>query len=187
MQPGMRFNVVDGPYGELLRSLRNGEIDILVGALREPVPTTDIVQTPIFGDYLAVVARRGHRLSRSRKVSVSQLRQYPWVVPKQGAPTRALFDRLFASGGNSEGLIEASSLMLIRDLLMGSDRLTLISRQQVSLEVETKMLVYLPFEFEQTPRPIGITMRRDWHPTAFQCDFVELLSKNARKLCGPKP
>jgi LysR family transcriptional regulator, regulator for genes of the gallate degradation pathway len=69
---------------------------------------------------------------------------------------------------------------------MGSDRLTLISRQQVSLEVETKMLVYLPFEFEQMPRPIGITMRRDWHPTALQCDFVELLSKNARKLCGPK-
>jgi LysR family transcriptional regulator of gallate degradation len=42
----MAIHVVDGPYAQLLGGLRRGEIDFLVGALRNPAPIEDVEQTP---------------------------------------------------------------------------------------------------------------------------------------------
>ncbi len=176
--PKAQINVVDGPYEELLRGLRYGEIDILIGALRNPVPTNDVHQVRLFGDHLAIVARREHPLQHVPKLSVDMLREYSWIVPKQGTPTRTYFDKLFPRSGKKRvltGLIETSSLVLIRGLLIDSDRLALISRQQVSIDVENGMLTYLSFMFAQKARPIGFTFRRDWRPTALQSEFVGML------------
>lgn len=62
-EPEVRLSVVDGPYSDLLHGLRHGEIDVLIGALRDPVPIDDVVQEPLFHDPLAVVARGGHPLA----------------------------------------------------------------------------------------------------------------------------
>ena len=42
--PSVQVRVVDGRYHELLRSLREGELDCLIGALRDPPPADDVVQ-----------------------------------------------------------------------------------------------------------------------------------------------
>lgn len=177
IRPDARVRVVDGSYDGLLHDLRHGEVDLLIGALREPVPIDDVVQTPLFNDRLAIVGRRGHPLVGRRKVSVRDLARFPWVVPRTGPPTRAHFEALFADAGMAApaSLVEASSLILIRGLLMESDRLSLISAHQVQQEVLHGMLARLSFDLEHTSRPIGITVRRDWQPTATQALFLELL------------
>jgi hypothetical protein len=42
--------VVDAPYNELLHGLRHSELDLLIGALRDPVPVDDVVQEPLIAD-----------------------------------------------------------------------------------------------------------------------------------------
>ena len=42
--PGVQVRVIDGRYDELLRSLREGDLDCLIGALRHPAPADDVVQ-----------------------------------------------------------------------------------------------------------------------------------------------
>lgn len=176
-RPDTRIRVVDGPYDDLLHELRHGGIDILIGALRMPVPIDDVVQAPLFDDRLSVVSRRGHPLAGRRNLTVRDLAAYPWIAPRSGPPTRAQFDALFARSAITarEALVEASSLVLIRGMLMESDRLTLLSQHQVEPEIRHAMLEILPFEVRQTPRPIGTTVRRDWQPTATQVLFLDLL------------
>jgi LysR family transcriptional regulator, regulator for genes of the gallate degradation pathway len=173
-QPDTRFNVVDGSYDALLRLLRYGEIDMLIGALRTPPPVDDILQTELFRDRLTVLARHGHPLAGQRTVTRKMLSAYPWVVPREGPPTRSAFDDLFKAAHPEvySGLIEASSLVLIRGLLMGSDRLTLVSRQQASLEIAQKTLVVLSFTVPDAARAIGLTTRMDWHPTRRKAEFI---------------
>ncbi|MEJ2404943.1 MAG: LysR family transcriptional regulator, partial [Candidatus Thiodiazotropha sp.] len=55
--PDVRVSVVASPYAELLHGLRHGELDLLIGALRDPVPVDDVVQETLFHDPLAIVAR----------------------------------------------------------------------------------------------------------------------------------
>lgn len=57
---GVQIRTIDAPYAELLRGLRYGDIDVLIGALRDPVPVDDVVQEPLFEDRLSVVAGPNH-------------------------------------------------------------------------------------------------------------------------------
>jgi DNA-binding transcriptional LysR family regulator len=189
VRPEVQVGVVDGPYDDLLHGLRHGKLDLIIGALRIPVPIEDVVQETLFCDRLAVVARNGHPLSGRRALSVSDLASYPWVIPKRGPPTREHFDALLRNAGldTPKGLIESSSLVLIRGLLLGSDRLTLVSAHQIQHEEQMGTLLRLPIDLAHTSRPIGTTVRRDWCPTATQRLFLDLLREASRQALLPEP
>ena len=175
--PEIHVNVIDGPYEDLLHGLRHGEIDVLIGALRDPLPVDDVVQESLFEDPLSIVARNGHPLSECAAIDIPDLASYSWVVPRRGTPTRAHFESLFDDNDCPMpcNMVESSSLILIRGLLLESDRLTLISTHQIRHEQQLGLLVPLKFSLAHTARSIGLTVRRDWRPTAVQDRFLALL------------
>jgi len=177
----VRVSVVAAPYAELLHGLRHGELDLLIGALRDPVPVDDVVQETLFHDTLSIVARNGHPLTAKTRIDVEDLAAYPWVVPEQGIPTRDHFETLLQGNLTAGGLVESSSIVLIISLLLESDRLTLISRQQIRREQAQGLVTTLPYDMSSTRRPIGLTTRRDWRPTATQVRFIELLRESAKR------
>lgn len=179
--PDTRISVIDGPYEDLLHGLRHGEIDLLIGALRHPLPISDVVQETLFDDTLVIAGRAGHPLANRSAVSIADLAAYPWVVPRPGTPTRERFEALFADRGVSvPRLIEASSLILIRGLLLGSDRITLISAHQIRHEASLGLFATLPFDLPDTRRDIGLTMRTDWRPTGAQQRFLDAVRAAGR-------
>jgi DNA-binding transcriptional LysR family regulator len=179
--PDVRVSVVAAPYAELLHGLRHGELDLLIGALRDPLPMDDVVQETMCHDTLSIVARSGHPLTKKKQIDVDDLTAYPWVVPEQGIPTRDHFQALMQGKTAVGGLVESSSIVLITSLLLESDRLTLISSQQIRREQAQGLVTTLPYDMSTTRRPIGITTRRDWRPTATQVRFIELLKESAKR------
>ena len=173
----LRVLVDDGPYADLLHSLRTGALDILVGALRDPAPASDIAQEMLFPDRLGVFCGPNHPLRGQLNIIPTDLAPYPWVVPRTGTPTRSFFDSsMFTSQGDMiEPLVETSSMILVRDLLQTGNRLTLISRAQVATELRLGLLCELPIDLQDPPRPIGITTRTGWYPTREQAHFLDAL------------
>ncbi len=183
-RPDVDFSVVDGPYDDLLHALRHGEIDMLIGALRDPVPVDDIVQQPLFEDQLAVVARPSHPLVGTSRLRLKDLTEFPWIVPRRGTPTRENFEMMF-SGKDAlrpRHVVEASSLILIRGLLADSDCLTLISAHQIRHEENLHVLSRLNFKVPAAPRRIGLTLRENWRPTASQQRMIELLKQAGQQV-----
>ncbi len=173
-QPNVDISVIDGPYDDLLHGLRHGEIDLLIGALRPSLPISDVVQEPLFQDPLVIAARSGHPLARQADLSLKDLSEFGWAVPRAGTPTRALFETMFA-GDCPQHIVETSSLVLVRGLLVGSDRLAIISAHQMKHVEQLGLFCRLDFEIPNTHRDIGITLRQDWQPTATQSRFLSLL------------
>jgi LysR family transcriptional regulator of gallate degradation len=99
------------------------------------------------------------------------------VVPATGTPTRQAFERIFNEADVSQPtrLVESSSQILIRELLIESDRLTLMSAHQVEREINIELLTVLHFPLEHTRRPIGLCVRKSWLPTVTQSHFLSLL------------
>ncbi len=181
--PGAHIRAVDGPYDDLLRHLLQGDVDMLLGALRYPEPSKRIAQEELFAPPLAVIARVAHPLTRrNKRISVEALSHYPWVLPVDGTPTREHFNAIFDEAGvpRPNRIVESSSLVLIRGLLLGSDRLTVISSHQVLYEKQFGHLVSLPLDLSHTCRPIGLSIRKDWEPTRMQEAFINILRKHAR-------
>jgi DNA-binding transcriptional LysR family regulator len=177
-RPRARVKVISAPYDGLLARLRHGVIDFLVGALRDPPPIDDIVQEPLFDDPLSIVARRGHPLTLRNSVSREELIGYPWVVPGEETPTRAVFHKLFPAHDVARmpgGVFETSSLVLLRGLLTGSDRLALLSARQAQYELDQGLLSLAPFRVPIGARRIGLTFRRGWRPTPTQALLIDFL------------
>lgn len=179
--PGVRLSIVEGSRAELVEPLRNGTIDLMIGALRDPLREPDFVQRPLFGDVPVVVARSGHPLAGTVP-TVAEIARYPWVVAGAGAPLRDVFDRYFAESGVASPPVpvESGSVMTIREVLMNSDFLTLLSRDQVRVELEADWLAViapLPAAFA---RSIGVTTRAGWRPTAVHGEFFADLEAAAQ-------
>lgn len=172
--------VVDGHYNELLGGLRRGEIDVIVGALRQPAPIGDIVQEWLFDDYLAILAANHHPLVGRMDVPREVLKTYSWVVPRQGTPAREQFDAFFAQVGLPESIIDAGSILLMREILGDSDHLGCISSVQAQAELSRGLVTEISVKGDWPGRPIGLTYRSSWAPTKAQDLLLSLLRESAK-------
>ncbi|PKB13483.1 DNA-binding transcriptional LysR family regulator [Novosphingobium kunmingense] len=181
--PQVRIAIAEGSRAELVEPLRNGALDLMVGALREPLLEADLVQKPLFTDLPAVIGRKGHPLAAG-PAGVSDLAAYPWTVPSKGAPLRDSFDRFFAVAGVEPPSvpIESGSVMMIRQILVDSDFLTMLSPDQLAVELEAGWLTRIADLPPELGRTIGVTTRASWRLTEVQREFMADLDAVAAEM-----
>jgi len=158
---GLHVATVESPYDALAASLRSGDIDFILGALRSTGEAKDLQQTPLFEDRISVIARAGHPLARATRSDFQALRQATWALSRQGSPSRELLERFFSDARQAPPVpaVETGDLAVLRGLLMESDMLTAISAHQLRYEIRDRSLVVLDFPLDRTRREIGLTQR----------------------------
>jgi DNA-binding transcriptional LysR family regulator len=188
--PELDFVVLEGIYDTMLKALRSGEADMLIGAIRKPPPSNDVIENYLSSDPYSIIARKGHPLE-GKDVSIDDLALCEWVAQHEGTPVRSALNALF--DGRNEGprvRIEAPSTLLIRSILLDSEALAILSVRQVALEVKMGLLTPLRFQTPIGGRAIGITMRSDWLPSKTQLffleNFYEVLSEEIEGFVPPK-
>jgi DNA-binding transcriptional LysR family regulator len=78
--------------------------------------------------------------------------------------------------------IACGSVMMARQILIESDFLTLLSPDQVSVEIEAEWLVRIADAPSRISRTIGVTTRADWRPPPLQKRFLTELNKGAEEI-----
>lgn len=174
--PLARIDVVEGSWRDLVDPLRDGVIDLMIGALRDPTPA-GLDQRPLFIDRLMIVARAGHPLAGTDP-DRDTLAHYPWIVGREGTPLRDYWRALFAGRAPPPAPIACGSVMTIRGVLLDSDVLTLLSPDQVALELANGVLTTIGQPIHGAMRTIGLTTRSGWRPTPMQQRFIDLLVGN---------
>lgn len=175
--PGTDISVVEGSYAELVVLLLEGRIDLMVGALRA-TESPDLQVEPLFSDIPLIVGRKGHPLETSDgMIDAARLGAYPWITPAIGTPLRTLWTEMFENLGVQPPhvAIECGSAMMIRQMLLGSNHLALLSSDQVALELEAGWLAAFGAAPGGPGRMIGVTYRRDWRPTSTQALLLDLI------------
>lgn len=180
--PQVKIAILEGSRADLLEPLRNGTIDLTVGALREPLLEPDLAQQPLFDDRPVVIGRPGHPLA-ARSPSPEDFARFPWVMAAPGAPLRDTWERLFRLAGcpAPEVPVESGSAMIIRQMLIDSDLLTLLSPDQMAVELAAGWLVKIADLPQGFSRTIGVTTRESWRPTVVQAEFLADLAAVARE------
>lgn len=172
--PHVDLAVIEGSYPEMAGPLRDGDIDMLLGALREG--TEDLEQQPVFEDAPKLIVRRGHPLTDRQSASGADLARYPWILPSRETPLRRYWETMIAAVASEvpHVAIECGSVLTTRQLLLGSDAITLLSPDQLAVEIEGGLLAVIDPPVPVI-RSIGITTRRGWLPTAAQAGLIEIL------------
>jgi LysR family transcriptional regulator, regulator for genes of the gallate degradation pathway len=169
--------ISEGSYAELIEPLRDGRLDLLVGALRDPCDS-DLTQTALFVDRPAIIARAEHPLAGTAP-GLAAMARYPWIVANPDTPLHAAWARLFADSGIAQPAapIICGSVLTARQILRESDLLVLLSPEQLAVELEAGLLRILAEVPPTISRTIGIITRADWRPTTLQSGFTDALRR----------
>lgn len=180
--PDARISVMEGAWHELVDPLRDGSLDVMVGALRELGRGDELEQYSLFSDQPVVLGRAGHpallaAATEDWPTRLRRLAAYPWIVPEVGTPLRTQWARLFDAADMAYPAvpITCGSVIMIRQMMLHSDFLTLLSPDQVAVELEAGWLEVVAGLPADCVRDIGVTRRTAWRPTAMQAAFLRHL------------
>ena len=172
--PNASVQVGSGNAEDMIKALRLGDVDFVIGLLRDPTPD-GLVNLPLAKTPFVIAARHGHPLTAKAKVTLDDLADYEWIIGMPGARRRVHFDRLFARRRRPKSRLAVGSLPIIRLLLAENDYLALLTSYE--LMHEEAGLAAIPFgAIEPTPS-IGLTIRDNWLPTQLQASFIEMVQK----------
>jgi LysR family transcriptional regulator of gallate degradation len=185
--PGLRVTTMEGSFEALAASLRAGDVDFILGALRPAEYASDLQGEPLAQDELGIVCRRGHPWSGRKEIRPRDLALARWVVPRVNTPNRTLFERALAARGlaSPDVVVETSDLAVLRGVLVNSDLLTAISPHQLSYELASGLLIVLPSPLQDTRRIIGITRRTDSLASPGATMLMEEIARRAPLLLAP--
>lgn len=175
--PDLKIIISDGAYDDMRQQLRSGEIDLMVGALRNQRRDDEFDSEGLVDLPLSIVARAGHPLFKRGSFSIEDTIGYPWIVSRDGSPARRLFEKVFEIRGIQQPakILEVGCQSTSSHLLLNSDMLALLSAHQIELERFTGQLSVLDIELAETKRTIGVSRRKQWSPTDPQRTFLAAL------------
>lgn len=165
--PELKISTMEGAFEVQAAALRAGEIDFVLGALRPPHHCKGLSREPLLNDTMAIMCRAGHPLCGRAGVTLADTLAHPWVIPHAGTPTRHMFEILLAARGAEppQVALETTDLSIIREVLLESDMLTIVSPHQYRRELSSGMLYQLPLSLPETARQVGLLRRTDDRPS----------------------
>lgn len=180
--PGVDIAVQEGSHSELAGPLRDGEVDFMLGALRSGPEGEGLTQEAVFVDHPALVMRAGHPLLEAADPA-RQMLDHPWVLPGRDTPLWHYWEGMIRGLGFDPPRvgIECGSVLTIRQLLLSSDGLSLLSPDQVAVELQAGFLATMAPPIP-VRRAIGITTRTGWRPTAVHAAFLGILRETGSAL-----
>ena len=182
--PAIRVRV-DGGYDDLLlRSLRRGDVDLVVAEVPSPENAKDFTVIPLTSDKLRIACRAGHPLTRMKRVSMQHLLEYPWSMPPLSTRTtrrlRALF--IAADLAPPETVIETESMAFLIQAVLNSDAITLTVASSLDMP-EAKGLKLMTVAGLALRREAGVVLRKD----GFLSPAAEAIVEELKSICALEP
>jgi LysR family transcriptional regulator of gallate degradation len=164
--PNANLTLVEGPYASLLRGLRAGEIDLIIGGLSSPASEPDIAHQQLYDEEVMVAVRTSHPLAQRRVVSMEQLLRHKWIVPRLNTPARNSLEAILRDHHIEMPActIETNSIITTRSLLMDSERVAFITRSQMQLDERIGVITTLVLDKPRPHVPVGVRLRLDSKP-----------------------
>ena len=159
-KPGIRFTIIEGLVDTILPALRRGEIDLAVGAWPRPADS-DVTAETLVRDRVCVVAGPRHPLTRKKAVELSDLLEFPWVLPPESQRFRQLLEETFLAKGLSPPVptVTSNSATFIRTMLLDNVSLSFLPVQSLPLRNRSSTLVALPVSGLSREIEVTITFR----------------------------
>ena len=160
-RPGVAISVVVGTYDILMPALLGGDLDMVLGRLPEEGRSRALVYEEFYAEPICIVARRGHPLSRKRRLSLRDLANEAWLLPLPETALRRQIERAFVEAGAPlpRNVIESVSILTNRALLRKSDSVGVMPYHVALDDVELGLLAILPVKLKSIETPVGAILR----------------------------
>ncbi|MNU54814.1 HTH-type transcriptional regulator GbpR [compost metagenome] len=156
-------SVVEAHTQILLRMLRAGDIDLLIGNLRQRPFGAEFMTELLYQDPIVVVARADHPLTIEPSLSWEMLNDFPMVLPATVASTHnSIEDALRQNNVSlSRRSVESISTLTNIGVLQQTDSTGFLTKGVARHFVQLGLLSILPLHFSNVAIDIGLIWMTD--------------------------
>ncbi|WP_431098582.1 pca operon transcription factor PcaQ [Polaromonas aquatica] len=174
-QTSLRIQTGSNP--ELLASLRQRELDLVIGRFAEPAHMLGLTFEHLYADPLVLAVRPGHPLLAQagyKADALAGLQGFTTILPTQGTAIRHTADGFFLTRGLPPPvrLVETLSVSIARGYTLQSDAVWLAPLGAVRPDLDKGTLARLPVSMAGTEELVGLTLRADMAPTEAQHQLI---------------
>ena len=187
-RPAVAISVIVGTYDVLMPSLLAGDLDMVLGRLPAEGRNRALVYEEFYNEPICVVARRGHPLTRKRRLGLKELADAPWLLPLPETALRRQIERAFVEAGAAlpRNVIESVSILTNRVLLRKSDCVGVMPYHVALDDVEHGLLAILPVKLKSIEGPVGVILRAPGELAPAAAAVLECLRTAAPEVPSPR-
>jgi len=187
-RPGVAISVVVGTYDILVPALLVGDLDMVLGRMPEQGRSRTLVYEDFYSEPVCLVVRRGHPLSRKRRLTLRELVNEAWLLPLPETTLRRQIERAFldANAPLPRNVIESVSILTNRALLRKSDCIGVMPYHVALDDVEQQLLSILPVKLKSIESPVGAILRAPGNLPPAASALLECLRIAARDVPTPR-
>ena len=187
-RPGVAISVVVGTYDILVPSLLVGDLDMVLGRMPEQGRSRALVYEDFYREPICLVVRRGHPLSRKRRLTLREMVNEAWLLPLPETTLRRQIERAFldANATLPRNVIESVSILTNRALLRKSDCIGVMPYHVALDDVEQQLLAILPVKLKSIESPVGAILRAPGNLPPAASALLECLRIAARDVPTPR-
>ena len=187
-RPGVAISIVVGTYDILLPSLVVGDLDMVLGRMPEQGRSRALVYEDFYSEPICLVVRRGHPLTRKRRLVLRALVNEAWLLPLPETSLRRQIERAFldAEAPLPRNVIESVSILTNRVLLRKSDCIGVMPYHVALDDVEHGLLSILPVKLKSIESPVGAILRAPGQLPPAASALLECLRIAARDVPTPR-
>lgn len=177
--PELRLMAIPGSYGMLAEALRRGEIECMIGVLRDPPPFPDLEEIFLYNEKFTLVARHDHPC-HGRRRTISELKNETWIVAPHGTPIRSYFESLFRTAGARPPAqtCEILSFANAEEMIMNSKSIGLLSYSDQRIADLPPDLKKVDVDLPGNEVAIGLTARKTGGNVEILQEFESLLRQH---------
>lgn len=187
--PNVVVTVRVGPNSTLFPALARGELDLVVGVLPEEGDANaaahdqQFVHTPLYREAVQVVVGRNHPLARRRRLALSELHDFDWIVPTPESAAYPSVCAFFARAGLTvpTRVVESVSILTNLGLLAGTSMVALMPQSAAEHFARAGWLTILPVHGPGPFGAVGYTLCTHREPTAATRRFLVTLREAAAR------
>src|SRR5438552_971087 len=173
--PSVSVSIKRADFSKVLESVIDNSVDF--GVVSMPVTDNRLTAVLIHRDELVLIAPPKHPMAKLKSASITDIAQYPLVMPKVGH-TRDGLDSLFHERKlKPRYAMELDSSELLKRFVAADVGIGFISRSNVQEDVKANALATIPLADAQIRRDLALVFRKDKALSRAALAFIDIAVK----------
>ncbi|TKG96869.1 LysR family transcriptional regulator [Puteibacter caeruleilacunae] len=182
LYPNIKLNILYKTVSELIEMVRKREVDFVLSY--KPVwEERSIESMDLFKTHLSVIVHKNHPLSKSKRISIDEIKQYPLALPSKGLHARSKLDAsLYANRTTLHPKIELNEANILLQLVETGDWITILSSSTIFGQKNFKAIPLAGDSFDMQAALLWI---RDSYQKFSAKEFIKIMLEEECYMASP--
>lgn len=173
--PGIRLDIVGGPYDRIVQLLRAGTIDVALGYDLAFSEQPDFRREPLPPMLTTFFVRQGHPILECEEVTKTEIARYDLISPSGSSPYDFAFRQIYEEYGEDalNRLHIIDYFPIVERLVSKTDAISIVSVHYTLTSIFKRRFQSVPYPDLLAPSPLCCATRLRWSPRPAVRAFIK--------------